>query len=110
MENRKLQPSNQLKTALRAGLYASIAILVIFNRSFFVEVLRAIGNRAFLGGFGTFLIIAVLVSILGGGAGLALGKLLELNNYLSRSSLQSLHVGRWLPFFCLLGAADLARH
>ena len=99
MEKRNLRPSSQLRTALCSGLYAFIAILVIFNHSFFVEVLRAIGNRAFLGGFGTFLIITVLVSILGGGVGLALGKLLELNNYLSRSSLQSLRVGRWLPFF-----------
>jgi ABC-type nitrate/sulfonate/bicarbonate transport system permease component len=99
MEKRNLRPSTQLRTALWSGLFAFIAILVIFNHSFFVEVLRAIGNRAFLGGFGTFLIITVLVSILGGGVGLALGKLLELNNYLSRSSLQSLRVGRWLPFF-----------
>ncbi len=84
---------------LRPGVYAFLAILVVFNHSFFVEVLRVIGNRAFLSGFGTFLVITILVSILGGGLGVALGKLIAFNDLLSRSSIRILRVGRWLAFF-----------
>ncbi len=99
MEERNLWPSSQLRAALRAGVYSSICIFAVFNFGFFVEVLRVVGNRAFLGGFGTFLIITVLVSIICGGLGVVLGKLIELNEWLSHSTIRALRLGRWLPFF-----------
>jgi len=99
MEKLNLWSSRKLRTGLQSGAFAFITIIALFNYGFFVEALRVVGNRAFLSEFGTFLIITILVSVIGGGLGVALGKLFELNDCFSRSSIRILHVGRWLPFF-----------
>jgi len=99
MEEQRDSPASEFRLALRVGGLTFVLILLIYNYRFILEVFQILTNPDFLRGFGDLLLITVLVSILGGGLGIALGKLIQLNDWLSRSANRFLRLGMWLPFF-----------
>jgi ABC-type nitrate/sulfonate/bicarbonate transport system permease component len=99
MEEDYPSPLTKLRSALWIFALAFVVILSALNYSFFVDVLRVLADPAFLRGFGNLLLISVMASMIGGGLGVAVGKLVELADWLSRSTIRLLRLGMWLPFF-----------
>ena len=62
-------------------------------------MLQVLSDPTFLRGFATVVLIAVLAFLICGGLGVAVGKLIQLSELLSRSATRFLRLGMWLPFF-----------
>ena len=68
-----------------------------------IGVFTILTDPLFLRGFGTVLLIAALTTVLAGGLGVAIGRLLQFSDSLVRCGIRLLRLGMWLPFFVLWG-------
>lgn len=76
-----------------------LGLILLANIDLIRNTAVVLSDRSFLRGFGNLLLITAVVSLFGGGIGVALSKLVQLSDWLTHSTVRLLHVGMWLPVF-----------
>src|SRR6266496_1294815 len=68
-----------------------------------ISVFSVLRDPEFLRGYSLFITQLAIVSIIGGGLGVAAGALICRNDWLTQSVKRFLRLGMWIPFFILGG-------
>jgi ABC-type nitrate/sulfonate/bicarbonate transport system permease component len=74
--------------------------LIILRGVFFPKAMMPADPKFYLN-FVILLILTAVLAVVGGNNGIALGKLIRRNDWLTRSTIRLLRVGMWLPIFLL---------